>query len=386
MMRDPYRSEIRVLLIKLAVHSSALERVEAQIFAASAAFRKRSDHRRCSTTISAVQHELRKLQKGAERAVRGWQFSLPELSIETIASLTGDYPFSAVDFVPVAWDAVDAKIIAIAESRTAVIGATVETHVIEAALAQRLDRTHLVSARVVPFPREEARQYLFGENPDRRPIDVRSRLDDFIRKWPSEALGFLKLVSRRVDSATSEPGWQNGGIRTCYSWAEPMPDARLVHDVLDAVMPPDFERPSRKERAYLLGVMDLLRAAHPKKADDVELLSPQIFSAVLTNWTALQAHQRVASRLQDLFRGATSRCRPNSAKMLSTLSACLQRVEESLSECRRRGKMGDTSPTTRAARATGTPDVVINLFGAARSRSALQLVRRTTQACRSATR
>jgi hypothetical protein len=402
MLRE--RAAVESCLHRLGIHGLQMESKIDALETVTGYYRRRRKRQAASPRIAEVVGQLAVLELAAELACSGQNITLPaEIFIETFHALIGLYPFSNLDLAPVTMETLTGRTHRRGLARTAVVNATVEPHVINAAMRQFPSGPHLLAARVVPFPYDEAKTYFFGDLPDPRETNLRLRLEKFIVCDPKIALQFIQYVYGRVVRATRDPGWQNSGKRSLYQWAEPSPDARLVFDVYEIVLESVSERPRRAVQSLLIELVDLLREGRSGKR---EPLRQDVFSSMLTIWVALSQHRLVAQRLAAILNGeigSNESCRRlRRVRLLAT--RCHEAVRDSEAELLRRGHMGDIhdmgytrgrsdAEATReptgtilaigsSARATGGPTASIDLAGIVRIVPASLFLRQLARACR----
>lgn len=401
MLAEEDRAEVQRLLrrvrrpaIGIAVQLEALEQ-------AASSFRHRSARRRASARIAQVISQLSALVAAAHQAARTGAGSIPsEILPETFEALVGRYPFSNVDMAPVTAETLRSASGCTGSYRTATIAAPVAPHVVNAALRQLPGEPHLVAVRSTPFPFDAAEIYFFEGLTEPAAADLRRRLGDFIVRMTDVAPGFLEHVRDRVCLATRDPEQQNRGRRTLYNWAEPSPEARLVWDVLEAVLQPVTERPKALVQDVIVRIVDLLAGAIA--ADSIR---PDIISAMLTIWVASCQHHIVAKRLSGMLDGAPGQAEtPRRRRRRGFWIACHGAVRDSAAELRRRACMGDhhhvaqlggnskpfdaTSPpggvsSTPTGRATGLPVPTLDLAAATTAGTTLRFLRSVARACAS---
>lgn len=401
MLAEEDRAELERLLrqvrhpaIDVAVQLEALEQ-------AASSFRHRSARRRASARIGEVISQLSALLDAARQAARTESASIPsEILPETFEALVGRYPFSNVDVAPVTAEALQSAGGRTGSYRTAVIAAPVESHVVNAALRQFPGEPHLVAVRSTAFPFDAARAYFFESLAEPAVDDLRRRLGDFIFRMTDVAPGFLEHVRDRVCLATRDPERQNRGRRTLYDWAEPSPEARLVWDVLEAVLQPVTERPKAPVQDVIVRIVDLL--AGRIAADGIR---SDIISAMLTICVASCQHHIVARRLSGMLDGAPGQAEtPRRRRRRSFWIACHGVVRDSAAELWRRACMGDhhhvaqlggdpnsidamsASPlggvsSTPKGRATGLPVPTLDLAAVATAGTTLRFLRSLAKAC-----
>ncbi|UQR60783.1 hypothetical protein LRP30_27780 [Bradyrhizobium sp. C-145] len=269
-----------------------------------------------------------------------------------------------------------------------------------AALRQFSGKPHLVAVRSTAFPFDAAMAYFFEGLAEPIADDLRRRLEDFVVRMTDVAPGFLEHVRDRVCLATRDPERQNRGRRTLYDWAEPSPEARLVWDVLEAVLQPATERPKTPVQDVIVRIVDLL--AGSIAADGIR---PDIISAMLTIWVASCQHHIVARRLSGMLDGAPGQAEtPRRRHRRGFWIACHGAVCDSAAELWRRACMGDhhhvaqlggdsksfdamsASPagdisSTPKGRATGLPVPTLDLAAAATAETTLRFLRSLAKAC-----
>lgn len=151
------------------------------------------------------------------------------------------------------------------------------------------------------------------------------------------APSFLEHVRDRVCLATRDPQRQNRGRRTLYDWAEPSPGARLVWDVLEAVLDPMTERPQGPVQDVIIRIVDILAGSI-----GVDNIRSDVVSAMLTIWVASCQHHIVATRLSELLDGASGRAETlRHRRRRGFWIACHGAVRDSAAELWRRACMGD---------------------------------------------
>lgn len=341
------------------------------------------------------------LVDAAHQAARTGAGSIPsEILPEAFEALVGRYPFSNVDMAPVTAETLRNTRGYAGSHRTAVIDAPVEPHVVNAALRQFSGKPHLVAVRSTAFPFDAAMAYFFEGLAEPIADDLRRRLEDFVVRMTDVAPGFLEHVRDRVCLATRDPERQNRGRRTLYDWAEPSPEARLVWDVLEAVLQPATERPKTPVQDVIVRIVDLL--AGSIAADGIR---PDIISAMLTIWVASCQHHIVARRLSGMLDGAPGQAEtPRRRHRRGFWIACHGAVCDSAAELWRRACMGDhhhvaqlggdsksfdamsASPagdisSTPKGRATGLPVPTLDLAAAATAETTLRFLRSLAKAC-----
>jgi hypothetical protein len=380
------RSDIKACVARFRIKERDVDGVVDRLIEISLAYQRRTVERLQSPLISDVLRELSVLEHEAKCAIAGKPINLPQIMPETVAALAGLYPFSACDLAPVAWNGVHDQPLALAPPRTAVTGATVEPHVLNAAMQQNLGTPHLLAVRMSPFPYAAAKDYFYGRSSDSRP-SAGQRIESFIAGGPEVAFRFIQVVHQRVRLATCDPNRQNPGQRSLDQWAEPSPDGRLVFDVLETVLEPRFERPPLSIRKALIELIEILRVSNSDSGgtENLTWIREQIVSGVVTNWIALHAHQSVTQRLADVLNRARHDLRSRRGRLVERMTAYRAVIEDSLTEYARRAEMGDiSSNSVRTARATGEPATIVELADAARATSDFLLVRRVARACRAA--
>ncbi|MGY0575700.1 hypothetical protein ACTGJ9_035555 [Bradyrhizobium sp. RDM12] len=339
------------------------------------------------------------LLDAARQAARTGSASVPfEILPETFDALVGRYPFSNVDMAPVTAEALQSAGGRTGSYRTAVIAAPVAPHVVNAALRQLPSEPHLVAVRSTPFPFDAARTYFFEGLTEPALDDLRRRLGDFIVRMTDVAPGFLEHVRDRVCLATRDPEQQNPGRRTLYNWAEPSPEARLVWDVLEAVLQPATERPTAPVQDVIVRIVDLLAGAIA--ADGIRL---DVISAMLTIWVASCQHHIVARRLSGMLDGAPGQAEtPRRRRRRGFWIACHCVVRDSAAELWRRACMGDhhhvaqlgggpkpldrrsasrAGGSTPKGRATGLPVPTLDLAAVATAETTFPFLRILAKAC-----
>ncbi|MDN4986720.1 hypothetical protein QY049_26525 [Bradyrhizobium sp. WYCCWR 13022] len=401
MLAEEDRTEVQRLLrrvrrptVDVAVQVHVLEQ-------AASSFRRRSARRRSSARIGEVILQLSALVNAAHQAARTGACSIPsEILPETFDALVGRYPFSNVDMAPVTGETLKNTGGRAGFVRTAVISAPVEPHVVNAALRQFPGRPHLVAVRSTAFPFDAAQNYFFEGLERPTADDLRRRLEDFIVGMADVAPGFLEHVRDRVCLATRDPERQNRGRRTLYDWAEPSPEARLVWDVLEAVLQPMTERPKAAVQEVIVRIVDLL--AGSIVADGIR---SDVISAVSTIWVASCQHHIVARRLSGLLDDAPRQPRtPRRLRRRGFWIACHGAVRDSAAELWRRACMGDhrhvaqlggaskpfdaTSASLAVdignppkGRATGLPVPTLDLAAAATAGTTFRFLRSLAKSC-----
>ncbi|MBR1174288.1 hypothetical protein JQ617_10015 [Bradyrhizobium sp. KB893862 SZCCT0404] len=400
MLAEEDRAELEMLLRQVGPAIDVAVQLEALDEAASS-FRCRNVRRKASARIGEVIAQLSALVAAAHQAARTGAGSIPsEILPETFDALIGHYPFSNMDMAPVTAETLNNSDSYASFYRTAVIAAPVESHVVNAALRQFPGKPHLVAVRSTAFPFDAARVYFFNGLAEPTAADLRRQLEDFIVRMTDVAPGFLEHVRDRVCLATRDPRRQNRGRRKLYDWAEPSPEARLVWDVLDAVLQPVTERPNAPVRDIVVRIVDLL--AEPIAADSIR---PDIISAMVTIWVASCQHHIVARHLSGMLDGAPGQAEtPRRRRRRSFWIACHGAVCDSAAELWRRACMGDhhhvaqlggnpkffdarsASPVggvsgTRQGRATGFPVPTLDLAAAATAETTFRFLRSLAKAC-----
>lgn len=332
------RAELALLLRRSGHHPKEVAaRLEALERAASA-YRHRSACRAASHRIGEVVSQLSALVDAARQAGRSGMASIPsEIFPETFAALVGRFPFSNLCLAPVTAEALRDPGRHAGLYRAAVIDATVEPHVLNAALRQLPDEPHLVVVRSTAFPFEAATKYFCEGLTEPKAENCRARLEEFIVKMSDVSLAFLEQVRDRVALATRDPERQNCGRRTLYDWAEPFPEPRLVWDVLEAILEPTAVRPNAPVQELIIRIVDLLVGATNKEG-----IRPDVISATLTIWVASNQHRIVAVRLSEMLDGAPGRAEtPSRRRRRGFWIACHGAILDSAAELWRRACMGD---------------------------------------------
>jgi hypothetical protein len=410
------RAAVQDCLHRIGTAASKVEARTAALEEAASSCRRRCERRAESPRIADVVGQLAALERAAKAACSGKEIAIPtEILPETIGALVGNYPFSNLDLAPVTLDGLRHREQRLGIFRTAVVGATVVPHVIDAAMRQLPSVPHLLAARAVAFPYVAANNYFFGDLPDPKESNLRRRLEQFIVADPSVALEFIREVHERVRRATRDPERENSGRRTLYQWAEPSPEARLAFDVCQIVLEPMTERPPPAIQSILIDLLVLLvnmsDGVHSdgRGERDLRVVRHNIFSSMLTIWVALNQHQRVARRLSAIL---DRNLESNMARRRSTTHGllamrCHGAVADSTAELLRRGYMGDfhhvrqirRAPPARReqagmfantdailaapmARATGLPVPTIDLAGIAEIGTDLLFLWKLARACK----
>ena len=411
------RATIGRCLRRLGVDASGFESRLDALHTVACSYQRRRDLRAKSPRIAAVLRQLAALDRLAERACAGEGIAVPaEIFPETIGALVGRYPFSDLELARVTLETLTGQAHERSLSRTAVVGASVEPHVMAAAMHQFPSRPHLLAARVVAFPHAAAANYFFGDLPDVSDTILRQRLESFIVGGPKIARHFIREVHERVCRATSDATRQNPGKRSLYQWAEPSPDARLVFDVFQTVLEPMSERPKRAVQSILIELVDVLRTTNDGPTvgagdGDTDFMRQDVFSSVLTVWVALNQHRLVARRLASIldYELETGEPRCRRLRRVRLLAArCHSAVSDSAAELLRRAHMGDildvghirASPdaavdrreadgealpaeTARAippSRASGEPTLTVDLAGVVPTGSTFRFLRQLARA------
>jgi hypothetical protein len=406
MLIEEDRAEVKSLVLRVrrpsadvAVHLEALDR-------AASLFQCRSARREASARIGEVISQLSVLVDAAHHAAHTGVACIPsEILPETFDALIGRYPFSNCDMAPVTAEVLKNAVSCAVSSRTVVVAAPVEPHVVNAALRQVPGQPHLVAVRSTPFPFDAATTYFFEGLATPAAGDLRRRLGDFIAGMTDVAPSFLEHVRDRVCLATRDPERQNRGRRTLYDWAEPSPGARLVWDVLEAVLDPMTERPQGPVQDVIIRIVDILAGSI-----GVDNIRSDVVSAMLTIWVASCQHHIVATRLSELLDGASGRAETlRHRRRRGFWIACHSAVRDSAAELWRRACMGDyhhvallggsskpfdatsASPaggvsSTPKARATGMPMPTLDLAAAASAGTTFRFLRTLAKACAPALR
>jgi hypothetical protein len=410
------RAAIQDCLHGIGTAASEVEAQTAALEEAASSCRRRRERGAESPRIAVVVGQLAALERAAKAARSGKKIAIPtDILPETINALVGHYPFSNLDLAPVTLESLRDREQRLGIFRTAVVGATVQPHVINAAMRQLPSVPHLLAVRAVPFPYFAANKYFFGDLPDPKESNLRRRLEQFIVGGPGVALEFIREVHERVRRATRDPERENSGRRTLYQWAEPLPEARLAFDVCQIVLEPMTERPPPAIQSILIDLLVLLvnvnDGVHSDGRDerDLHVVRRDIISSMLTIWVALNQHQRVARRLSailDCNLEASTACRRSSTHGLLAMR-CHGAVADSTAELLRRGYMGDfyhvrqirRAPPDRGeqagmfantnailaapkARATGLPVPTIDLAGIAEIGTDLPFLWKLARACK----
>jgi hypothetical protein len=394
------RADIERCLRRLGLSPGAMDRVVGSLAEAARVYRCRCGQRARSPRIAMVVEQLEELERAAERACSRGDFVLPaKILPETIDALVGRYPFSNLDLAPVSIEVLTGKLNGSGSARTAVVSASVELHVLDAAMRQAADLPHLVAARVTQFPFAEALSYFYGDCSDPTEAILRQRLEGFIVKMPGLASRFIALVHDRVRRATRDPQRRNPGRRTLYRWAEPAPDASLVFDVCEIILESRIERPPASVQRILIELVDLLRAVGTAEylRGDRDAIRQDVFSSMLTIWVGLNQHRFVRSFLSAVLDSdletAGLRRRYRRVRMLAI--KCDGAIADSAAELLRRARMGDVHGardswwdksgqirgTAASARATGRPPATIELSNVVGIDSMHRCIRSLARAC-----
>lgn len=402
MLAEDRAELVRLLLRSGCPANEITPRLEA-LEAAALSFRRRSARRAGSARIAEVVSQLSALVETARQARCTGKASLPErIYPETFEALVGHYPFSNIDVAPVTAEPFANTGPYISPYRVAVVDASIEPHVINAALRQLPSEPHLVAVRSIAFPFEAARTYFYDGLTEPKAEDLRRRLEEFILKCSDVAPDFLQQVRDRVCLATRDPERQNPGRRTLYDWAEPSPEPRLVWEVFEAVLQPATERPEAPIQLAIVPIIDLLTGS--AAAGGIRM---DIISAMQTIWIATCQHRIVAARLSEMLDGLPGRAElPRHWRRRGFWLACHGAVRDSAAELVRRACMGDhhqvgllgadprffdetSAPAAGRpknapkARATGLPVPTLDLAAAASAMTGWQLLRRVARACAS---
>jgi hypothetical protein len=409
MLSEYERAAVENCLLRIG--AAALQ-IEAQISAleeVALSYRRRLERRSESPRIADVVSQLADLERAAQDACSGEKIAiLTEIFPETISALVGHYPFSDLDLARVTLETLRGRKQNSGFFRTAVVGASIEPHVINAAMRQFPTGPHLLAARAMPFPYAAAATYFFEDLPHPKELNLRRRLEQFIIGGPDVALDFIREVHERVRRATRDPERQNSGRRTLYQWAEPSPEPRLVFDVCQIVLDPMTERPPPAVQAILIELVDLLvnmsdgLEADQRGDHDIRSVRRDIVSSTLTIWVALNQHQRVARRLSAILDcKLEARKGRRRSKMRGLLAMrCHGAIADSTAELMRRGYMGDFHHVRQIrrnpqaggeqadaivgapSRATGLPVPTVDLAGIAEITTDLLFLRRLARACK----
>ncbi|OKO86826.1 hypothetical protein [Bradyrhizobium sp. AS23.2] len=397
MWSDDDRGELERLLHRIGIPADQIEIKIVELEEAKLSFRCRCERRANSPQISAVVSQLGALADAAERVCSGHKASIPDQILsETYDALVGRYPFSNVDMAAVTLETFRNPEAIASSYRKAVVNASVEPHVVNAAMRQLPDEPHLVAVRSMPFPFAAADAYFFGNLPEPKAANLRQRLEDFIAGMPKEASSVLRQVHEAVRRATRDPAQENTGRRTLYDWAEPVPVARLAIDVFQVVLEPAVERPRTAVQALLAQMIDVL-------IDDQnsDRLRQDVLGSMLTIWVAINQHRLVAQRLSGILDGRSERAEtPRERRRRDLWLACHEAVISSSAELLRRAHMGDfhhvnqvrsdpRAPGEKGAmviatktRATGLPVPTIDLGPTSQAKTDALFLVKLARACK----
>lgn len=389
--------ELERLLDRIGVPAEQIQIKIVELEEATLSYRWRCERRANSPRISAVVSQLGALADAAQQVCSGHEVSIPdEILPGTFDALVGRYPFSDVDVAPVTLDTLRNPEAYASHYRTAVVNASVEPHVVNAAMRQLPEEPHLVAVRSIPFPFDAANAYFFADLPEPKAANLQRRLKDFIASIPCEASDFLRQVHERVRRATRDPARENPGRRTLYDWAEPLPAARLAFDVFQVVLEPAAERPKTAVQVLLAQIIDVLIGDQ-----NADRLRADVIGSMLTIWMAINQHKAVAQRLSEMLDGRPGRAEsPRERRRRHLWLKCHEAVVGSTAELLRRACMGDfhqvkqvrSKPRGRGAtegmviapkaRATGLPVPTIDLAAAAQAKTDALFLLQLARGCK----